>query len=225
VTAPGPREAEMAKLLENTFRHVNIALVNELAVFCRVLDIDIWEVIRLASTKPFGFMPFRPGPGVGGHCIPVDPSYLSWAVRKHGFQFRFVELAQEINDRMPSYVVSRLAELLNEVGIAVSRSRLLCVGVAYKPDVADCRESPAVHVLRKLLALGADVDYLDPHVPSLTVDGKMLSSVDLGERPYDVALILTAHSQVDLSSVASCAGVVLDTRDAMGTLAPNVRRL
>jgi nucleotide sugar dehydrogenase len=225
VAAAGPREAEMAKLLENTFRHVNIALVNELLVFCRTLNIDIWEVIRLASTKPFGFMPFRPGPGVGGHCIPVDPSYLSWAVRKHGFQFRFVELAQDINDRMPTYVVSRLTEILNESGLAVSRSRVLCVGVAYKPDVADCRESPAMHVLRKLLALNAKVDYIDPHVPTLNVDGRSLSSVDLGGEPYDVAIILTAHSAVDLSAIAACSGTVLDTRDAIGGSVPNVRRL
>jgi nucleotide sugar dehydrogenase len=214
VRASGPRAAEMAKLLENTFRHVNIALVNELTVYAHALGIDIWEVIRLAGTKPFGFMPFYPGPGVGGHCIPVDPSYLSWAVRKHGFQFRFVELAQEVNERMPTYVVSRVTELLNEHGLAVSRSRILCVGVAYKPDVSDCRESPSLHVLRKLLALRADVDYLDPHVPEVTVEGRKLRSLDAPEGSYDLAVVLTAHSAVDLDAVAASSAVVFDTRNA-----------
>lgn len=214
VPASGPRAAEMAKLLENTFRHVNIALVNELTVYCHALGIDIWEVIRLAGTKPFGFMPFFPGPGVGGHCIPVDPSYLSWAVRKHGFQFRFVELAQEINERMPAYVVSRITELLNDRGFAVSRSRVLCVGVAYKPDVSDCRESPALHVLRKLLTLRADVDYLDPHVPEVVLDGRRLQSVKSLDRRYDLAVVLTAHRSVDLDAVAAASDIVFDTRNA-----------
>src|SRR4029078_7631792 len=171
VRASGPREAEMAKLLENTFRHVNIALVNELAIFANTLGLDIREFIRLAGTKPFGFMPFQPGPGVGGHCIPVDPSYLSWTMRRLGFQSRFVELAQEINDRMPSYVVSRLGELLNQRGLAVSRARILCVGVAYKKGISDFRESPALTVLKTLLALGADISYVDPYVPSVQVNG------------------------------------------------------
>ena len=214
VPASGPRAAEMAKLLENTFRHVNIALVNELTVYCHALGIDIWEVIRLAGTKPFGFMPFFPGPGVGGHCIPVDPSYLSWAVRKHGFQFRFVELAQEINERMPAYTVSRITELLNDRGFAVSRSRVLCVGVAYKPDVSDCRESPALQVLRKLLALRADVDYIDPHVPEVIIDGRTFRSADSLDRQYDLAVVLTAHSAIDLDAVAAVSDVVFDTRNA-----------
>jgi nucleotide sugar dehydrogenase len=214
VPASGPKAAEMAKLLENTFRHVNIALVNELTVYCHALGIDIWEVIRLAGTKPFGFMPFYPGPGVGGHCIPVDPSYLSWAVRKHGFQFRFVELAQEINERMPTYVVSRITELLNERGLAVSRSRILCVGVAYKADVSDCRESPALHVLRKLLTLGADLDYVDPHVPEVRVEGRVLSSVDELTERYDLAVVLTPHRAVDLDAVTAISDIVFDTRHA-----------
>jgi UDP-N-acetyl-D-glucosamine dehydrogenase len=223
VPASGPRAAEMAKLLENTFRHVNIALVNELTVYCHALGIDIWEVIRLAATKPFGFMPFYPGPGVGGHCIPVDPSYLSWAVRKHGFQFRFVELAQEINERMPAYVVSRITELLNERGLAVSRSRILCVGVAYKPDVSDCRESPALHVLRKLATLRADVDYLDPHVPEVTVDGRTMRSVDTLDRRYDLAVVLTPHAAIDLDAVAAASDIVFDTRNAAPAAASVVR--
>ena len=224
VRAAAPREAEMAKLLENTFRHVNIALVNELAVYCHTLGIDIWEVIRLAATKPFGFMPFQPGPGVGGHCIPVDPSYLSWAVRKHGFQFHFVELAQEVNERMPAYVVSRVTELLNERGLAVSRARLLCVGVAYKPNVSDCRESPAAQVLRKLRALGADVDYLDPHVPEMEVDDAVLRAVAAPVGRYDVAVVLTPHDEVDLAEVAEHAELVFDTRNCLPT-GPNVLRL
>ncbi|HEY2834717.1 MAG TPA: nucleotide sugar dehydrogenase [Sporichthyaceae bacterium] len=214
VPVSSPKEAELTKLLENTFRHVNIALVNELTVYCHALGIDIWEVIRLAGTKPFGFMPFFPGPGVGGHCIPVDPSYLSWAVRKHGFQFRFVELAQEINERMPAYAVSRITELLNDRGFAVSRSRVLCVGVAYKPDVSDCRESPALQVLRKLLALRADVDYIDPHVPEVTIDGRTFRSADSLDRQYDLAVVLTAHTAIDLDAVAAVSDVVFDTRNA-----------
>ena len=224
VRASTPREAEMAKLLENTFRHVNIALVNELAVYCHSLGIDIWEVIRLASTKPFGFMPFQPGPGVGGHCIPVDPSYLSWAVRKHGFQFHFVELAQEVNERMPGYVVSRVSELLNERGLAVSRARLLCVGVAYKPDVSDCRESPAMQVLRKLHQLGADVDYLDPHVPQVRLDGTTLDAVTAPAGRYDLAVVLTPHAEIDLQAVVDHADVVFDTRNSTPH-GPTVSRL
>jgi UDP-N-acetyl-D-glucosamine dehydrogenase len=217
VRASGTAEAEMAKLLENTFRHVNIALINELAVFCRALDVDIWEVIRLASTKPFGFMPFQPGPGVGGHCIPVDPSYLSWALRRHGFQFRFVELAQEINARMPSYVVNRAAEILNTAGLALSRSRILCLGVAYKPGVADCRESPALEVTKHLLAKGADVAYHDPYVDSVTLDGRTLQSVGLADalQTADLVVVLTPHPEVDLTGLSGSGTLVLDTRNAV----------
>ncbi len=217
VHVAGPREAEMAKLLENTFRHVNIALVNEMAVFCRQLDIDLFDVIAAASTKPFGFMPFTPGPGVGGHCIPVDPSYLSWRVKQLGFSFRFVELAQEINDRMPAYVVSRLADLLNDAGLALSRSRVLCLGVAYKPGVADCRQSPAVEVVRRLRAKGARVDYCDPHVPSLVLDallvGQELTEELLGA--VDAVVVLTPHRELDLDLVARRAPLVLDTRGVL----------
>jgi len=217
VRASGTAEAEMAKLLENTFRHVNIALVNELSVYCRALDIDIWEVIRLASTKPFGFMPFHPGPGVGGHCIPVDPSYLSWALRRHGFQFRFVELAQEINARMPAYVVNRAAELLNLSGLALSRARIVCVGLAYKPGVADCRESPALEVTKQLLAKGADVAYHDPFVGQVTLSGRTLHSVDLAPAlaTADLVVVLTAHPSVDWSALAEAGVPVLDTRNAV----------
>lgn len=223
VPVAGTREAEMAKLLENTFRHVNIALVNEMAVFCRELDIDLHDVIAAAATKPFGFLPFYPGPGVGGHCIPVDPSYLSWRVRQLGFSFRFVELAQEINARMPSYVVTRLGDLLNDAGLALSRSTVLCLGVAYKPGVSDCRESPAVEVVRRLRDKGATVLYSDPHVPVLDD----LSSVALtGEavRGADAVLVLTPHAELDLALVAAEARLVLDTRAAL-PVSPGVHRL
>ena len=228
VTASSPREAEMAKLLENTFRHVNIALVNELAVFCRALDIDIWEVIRLASTKPFGFMPFQPGPGVGGHCIPVDPSYLSWALRRHGFQFRFVELAQEINARMPSYVGTRAAEILNSAGLAASRSRILCIGAAYKPGVGDCRESPAVEVMRHLLDKGADVRFHDPYVDEVLLAGRTLRSVALDASTLadvDLVVILTAHPGIDWDGVRAAGVPILDTRNAIAAPADNVHGL
>ncbi len=221
VPVAGTREAEMAKLLENTFRHVNIALVNEMAVFCRELDIDLHDVIAAAATKPFGFMPFYPGPGVGGHCIPVDPSYLSWRVRQLGTSFRFVELAQEINARMPSFVVTRLTDLLNDAGLALSRSRVLCLGVAYKPGVSDCRESPAVEVLRRLQAKGADVAYHDPHVPALD-DLTSVALTDLAG--YDAVVVLTPHREIDLARVGAQARLVLDTRAALPRL-PRVHRL
>jgi UDP-N-acetyl-D-glucosamine dehydrogenase len=218
VQVDGTREAEMAKLLENTFRHVNIALVNEMAVFCRELGIDLWQVIEAARTKPFGFMPFYPGPGVGGHCIPVDPSYLSWRVRKLGFTFRFVELAQEINAQMPSYVVTRLADLLNDAGLALSRSRVLCLGAAYKPGVADVRESPAVEVMRQLARKGASVSYADPHVPDLRIDVELLTAVELSASALqgcDAVVVLTPHTAFDLELVRRHAPLVLDTRAAM----------
>ncbi len=217
VEVAGTREAEMAKLLENTFRHFNIALVNEMAVFCRELDIDLWKVIDAARTTPFGFMAFYPGPGVGGHCIPVDPSYLSWRVRQMGFTFRFVELAQEINAQMPSYVVTRLADLLNDAGLALSRSRVLCLGSPYKPDLGDCRESPAVEVMRQLRRKGAVVSYTDPHVPSLVLDAERLEAVDLAAALPDVdaVVVLTPHPSFDLELVRREASLVLDTRAAV----------
>lgn len=218
----------MAKLLENTYRHVNIALVNELAVFCRALDIDIWEVIRLASTKPFGFMPFLPGPGVGGHCIPVDPSYLSWALRRQGFQFRFVELAQDVNARMPSYVVNRASDLANTAGLALSRSRVLCIGAAYKPGVADCRESPSVEVMKHLLAKGADVRFHDPYVEQVTVSGQTLVAIPLDARALadaDLVVVLTAHPGIDWDALVASGVQILDTRNAIKNRSHNVHGL
>jgi nucleotide sugar dehydrogenase len=228
VTVAGPREAEMAKLLENTFRHVNIALVNEMAVFCRELDIDLWDVIGAAKTKPFGFMPFYPGPGVGGHCIPVDPSYLSWRVKKLGFSFRFVELAQEINARMPAFVITRLADLLNEAGLALSRSTVLCLGAAYKPGISDCRESPAVEVMHKLRQKGATVLYSDSFVPSLVLDGDVLRSQALTPEllaSVDAVVVLTPHPDIDLDEVCAHAPLVLDTRAAVTQPSSRVHRL
>ena len=228
VPVAGPREAEMAKLLENTFRHVNIALVNEMAVFCRELDIDLWDVIGAAKTKPFGFMPFYPGPGVGGHCIPVDPSYLSWRVKKLGISFRFVELAQEINARMPAFVITRLADLLNDAGLALSRSTVLCLGAAYKPGISDCRESPAVEVMHKLRQKGATVVYSDSFVPELTVDGQQLTSQELTPEllgSVDAVVVLTPHPGVDLDEVARSASLVLDTRAAITQPSSSVHRL
>lgn len=215
VEAKGTREAEMAKLLENTYRHVNIALVNEMAVFCRELGVDLWDAIGLASTKPFGYQAFHPGPGVGGHCIPIDPNYLSYKVRTLGYPFRFVELAQEINNRMPEYVVSRAMAQLNENGLALSRSRVLLLGVTYKPDIADRRESPAEPVARKLLEAGAEVAYHDPHVTSWSVAGHEIERVDeLTVAKADLAVLLTDHSEYRAESLP--AGVpVFDTRGAL----------
>ncbi|MEJ5945817.1 nucleotide sugar dehydrogenase [Pseudokineococcus basanitobsidens] len=213
VVAASPREAEMSKLLENTYRHVNIALVNETARFCHELDIDIWDVVRCAATKPFGFQSFRPGPGVGGHCIPIDPSYLSYAVKAQlGYPFRFVELAQEINQSMPGYVARRVQDLLNEQGRAVKGSRVLLVGTTYKPDIADQRETPAYGVARALRALGAVLRQHDHLAPSLVVDGDPVDGLDeLLPGAADVAVVLQHHSALDVGALRAAAPVVLDT--------------
>jgi nucleotide sugar dehydrogenase len=214
VTTRGTREAEMAKLLENTYRHVNIALVNEMAVFCDDLGIDLWDAIEAASTKPFGFQAFSPGPGVGGHCIPIDPNYLSYRVRQLGYPFRFVELAQEINARMPAYVVSRAQRLLNDHAKAVRGSVVVLLGVTYKPDVADERESPAQPVARRLLALGARVRYHDPFVDAWRVDGLPVVRADLDRdiAEADLVILLQPHRDYDLDALAKAAQLVLDTR-------------
>jgi UDP-N-acetyl-D-glucosamine dehydrogenase len=218
VVLPGPREAEMAKLLENTYRHVNIALMNEMAIFCRELGIDVWEVIRGAATKPFGFQAFYPGPGVGGHCIPVDPNYLSFRVGQLGYPFRFVELAKEINARMPAYVVSRITELLNQQGRPVNGSKVVLLGVAYKPGVADIRETPALPISRKLLDLGATLYFADPHVEEFSVDHRPIEKIDVSDLPgvdADIFVVITAHESLDLSALASNGHLVLDTRGVM----------
>lgn len=215
VVAKGTREAELAKLLENTYRQVNIALVNELAVFCHSMDIDLWDSIRCAATKPFGFQAFRPGPGVGGHCIPIDPGYLAHRVKDVlGQTFRFVQLAQEINAGMPSYVVRRAQDLLNEQARAVRGARVTLLGVTYKPDVSDQRESPSLEVARILLDLGADVSYHDPFVESWTVAGRFIAShATLQEalQLSDLVLLLQPHSSFDAAALAGCTALVLDT--------------
>ena len=218
VLAASTREAEMAKLLENTYRHVNIALVNEMAIFCRELDVDLWDAIRCAATKPFGFQPFYPGPGVGGHCIPIDPNYLSYKVRTLGYPFRFVELAQEINGRMPGYVTERAAELLNRNAQPVNGARVLLLGVTYKRDIADQRESPARPIARKLRARGAAVAYHDPHVPAWQVDGEAVPrAADLAAAvaAADLVIVLQPHRDYDLAQIARSARLLLDTRGAV----------
>jgi UDP-N-acetyl-D-glucosamine dehydrogenase len=213
VTVSGTREAELTKLLENTFRHVNIALVNELAMFAHDLNIDIWEAIDAASTKPFGFMRFTPGPGVGGHCLPIDPSYLSWRVeRSLGQNFRFVELANDINNHMPHYVVQRLTLGLNERQRSVSGSRILLLGLTYKANTADIRESPTLDVAQRLVQLGADVRIADPHAAkSVEVIGAIrVDATDDEVTAADAVVLLVAHSEFDLASIAESAPYLLD---------------
>lgn len=230
VPAASPREAEMAKLIENTFRQVNIALVNELAVHARDLRVDVWEALRLAGTKPFGYMPFWPGPGVGGHCIAIDPSYLSWRVgRQLGYGVGFIEHANEVNRKMPAYVVSRIGEALNEVGKPIKGSRILVLGVAYKAGVDDDRESPSLEVLELLRAKGAEVAFHDPYVPEETVGGERLTSVPLTEevvREQDAVAILTAHPGIDYQGLVEAASLVFDARGVTMPLErPNLVRL
>ncbi len=199
VRVSGTKEAEMVKLLENTYRHVNIALINELAILCNMLEIDIWEVVNAAKTKPFGFESFRPGPGVGGHCIPVDPNYLSFKTRQIGKPVRFVELAQEINNSMPSYVVSRLLEKMNLLEKPFKNSKILILGVAYKKDIGDVRESPAIGIIENLFERGVNVKYYDPFVDSLLVNTKYVEKEDSFDNinKYDLVLVHTAHTDFE----------------------------
>ena len=228
VPVSSARAAEMAKLLENTFRHINIALVNELAVLCQDLSVDVWEVIEAAATKPFGFMPFYPGPGVGGHCIPIDPMYLSWRVRQMGTAARFIELAREVNSGMPQYCVERVAELLQARGSSLVDADVLVLGVGYKRDLGDLRESPALVVLQELRGSGAVVRYHDPYVPELVLDdGAQLKSVDLdahGLAQAACVLVLTDHRCVDYDEVVRHASLIFDTRNVVPR-APHVHRL
>jgi UDP-N-acetyl-D-glucosamine dehydrogenase len=216
VPVSSPTAAETVKLLENTFRSVNIALANEVAIMCRYLELDVWEVINAAATKPYGFMPFFPGPGLGGHCIPVDPSYLSWKLRRLNYHARFIGLADDINQHMPEYVVGRAAEILNDQGKSVRKARVLILGVAYKPDIGDLRESPALDLIGLLRRRGAEVVYADPHVPGpIEVEGGPLSAVDVSAellRQQDLVLITTPHRAFDWDLIADHAGEVLDTR-------------
>ena len=221
------RAAELAKLLENTFRHVNVALVNELAMFAHDLDIDVWEAIDAAATKPFGFMKFTPGPGVGGHCLPIDPSYLSWTVRQRlGRSFRFVELANDINDHMPDYVASRLMRALNKQGVALSRAKVLVLGLAYKRNAGDARESPAVTLIHRLLADGAEVAVADPHVVERMPTDALTRRVALTEQELtraDAVVLVTDHDAFDYDLVTAHAALVLDTRHRLD--GPNVEQL
>ena len=221
------RVAEAAKLLENTFRAVNIGMANEMARLCYALNIDTWEVIRAAATKPFGFMPFYPGPGIGGHCIPLDPHYLSWKARQHGFDSRFIGLAEEVNSRMPDHVVQLIADGLNDVRKAMNGSRVLLLGVAYKKDIDDVRESPALSIIDRLRAKGADVRYHDPFVESVHFEdahtqgsGEPLESVLLTDAELsaaDCVVIVTDHSDIDYQRVCQLTTLIVDTRNALNS--------
>jgi UDP-N-acetyl-D-glucosamine dehydrogenase len=213
--------AEMAKLLENTFRMINIGLVNELAIMCERLNVDVWEVIDAAATKPFGFMKFTPGPGLGGHCIPIDPLYLSWKMKSFHYNARFIELASEINTNMPRYVVSRVMEALNDRGRAMNGSRLLVLGAAYKPDIDDVRESPALDVIGLLRRKGAQVEYHDPYIPHIhhEADGWRMDSIKDDDLMASVAasdgvVIITNHKVYDYKAIVDCAKFVFDSRNA-----------
>lgn len=224
----GTKEAETAKLLENTYRHVNIALINELAMFCHALGIDVWEVVKAASSKPYGFQAFYPGPGVGGHCIPVDPAYLSYEVKRRlGADFRFIETAMDINNGMPHYVVSRIQAILNRDGKALKDAKVLLLGLTYKPDIADLRESPSLEIFEILLEDGADARFFDPHVTTARIGATvqerqpdLFDAVDAS----DVVVLLQAHKAFDLEAIVARGKQVFDTR---GILAPagNVERL
>jgi len=223
VPVSSPATAEMVKLLENTFRAVNIALANEFAIMCRRLGVSVWEVIAAAATKPFGFMPFYPGPGLGGHCLPSDPHYLSWRMRLAGYEPRFIAFADEINRQMPTYVVQLVADALNDRARAVRGARVLALGVSYKAGVADTRDSPALEVIALLRAKGALVDFHDPLVPAVTVDGAVLKArpwAEVDPAAYDVVLILTAHPGYDWAAIVERARLVIDTRNATGELGP-----
>jgi UDP-N-acetyl-D-glucosamine dehydrogenase len=229
VPVSSTRVAEMVKLLENTFRSVNIGLVNELALMCERMGIDVWEVIDAAATKPFGFMPFYPGPGLGGHCIPIDPFYLSWKARLAGFEARFIELAGHINASMPYHVIHRVTQALNSHAKAVKGSRLLVVGVAYKADIDDTRESPALDIMEMLREMGGVVSYHDPYVPELVLEDRKETSVALTAetlRQSDCVVITTAHSSVDYELIFREAPLIVDTRNAMkGKVSPKIFRL
>ena len=217
VVVSSPQAAEMVKLLENTFRAVNIGLVNELALMCRTLGVDVWEIIDAAATKPFGFMPFYPGPGLGGHCIPIDPLYLSWKARISGFEPRFIDLANQVNVSMPRAVASIVVDVLNERGRSLNGSTILVLGVSYKRDVNDARESPAIEIITELSRRGAVVHYHDPYVPELAVGTRSFRSVPLDDQVVsgaDCVLIVTDHTGIDYKRVVDLAKVVVDTRNA-----------
>ena len=213
----------MTKLLENTFRMINIGLVNELAIMCERLGVNVWEVIEAAATKPFGFMKFTPGPGLGGHCIPIDPMYLSWKMKEMNYNARFIELASEINTNMPRYVVSRILEAMNDRGKTLKGSKVLVLGAAYKPDIDDVRESPALDVIALLKKKGADVTYHDPYIPEIhhEAEGWKMNSIQdvmAGVRDADAVVIVTNHSTYDYPAILAQAKFIFDTRNALGKL-------
>lgn len=219
--------AEMVKLLENTYRMINIGLANEMAVMCRRMGIDVWEVIQAAATKPFGFMPFYPGPGLGGHCIPIDPFYLSWKTRQAGIEARFIELAGYINGQMPQFVVDRLQDALNDQGKPVKGTRIHIMGVAYKKDIGDVRESPALDIMLLLERRGARITYSDPYVPELRVDGFELDALpESAAAEADCTVVVTDHSAFDYGKLAATAPLIFDTRNALkGYSGPHIVRL
>jgi UDP-N-acetyl-D-glucosamine dehydrogenase len=228
VPVNGTETAELVKLLENTFRSVNIGLVNEMAIVCDKLGVNIWEVIEAAATKPFGFMKFTPGPGIGGHCIPLDPHYLAWKMRTLNYKTRFIDLASEINSEMPAIVVRKIAQALNDEKKAVNGSRILVLGVAYKKNIDDMRESPALDIIRLLESQGARVFYHDPYVPKFREDGHEHTSVALTDKEIaaaDAVVIVTDHSSVDYQRVVSLAAVVVDTRNATARLSKGKGRI
>ncbi|HUJ56644.1 MAG TPA: nucleotide sugar dehydrogenase [Gaiellaceae bacterium] len=224
-----PEAAELTKLLENIFRAVNIALMNELAMLCDRMDIDVWEVVDAAATKPFGYTRFSPGPGLGGHCIPIDPFYLTWKAREFGFYTEFIELAGKVNEEMPYFCRSLVSQALNHhAQKSMKGSRILVLGVAYKPDIGDLRESPALKLIALLQNAGADVSYHDPHVPTLSHNGTSLSSVPLDASAYDCVVVVTDHSSLDYDRLVDEAQLVVDLRNATGgkgTAAPHVFKL
>jgi UDP-N-acetyl-D-glucosamine dehydrogenase len=229
ITVPGTREAELTKLIENTFRHVNIALVNELAMYAKEWNIDIWEAIEAASSKPFGFMPFWPSPGWGGHCIPLDPSYLSWRVRReNSHDMRFIELAQSVNAQMPKYVVDRVSWLLNDHGKALRDSKILGIGIAYKGGTEDTRGSPGLNVLESLVKKGADVAYHDPLVPEVVIGGSLYRSIRVSPEALsdkDIAVIFVPQVGIDWNLVYEAAPAILDCCNALGRQDLKVTRL
>ncbi|MDX6523835.1 MAG: UDP-N-acetyl-D-glucosamine dehydrogenase [Gaiellales bacterium] len=228
VPVSSPDAAELVKLLENIFRSVNIALVNELAMLCERLGLDVWEVIDAAATKPYGFMRFTPGPGLGGHCIPIDPFYLSWRARQFDFQTEFIELAGKVNTSMPYFCAERVSQALNEVRKPVRGSRVLVLGVSYKPDVGDVRESPALKLIELLGGLGAEISYHDPYVPDLRDQGLDLRSVDLDDGTVaaaDIVCVVTAHSGIDYADLADRAQLVFDFRNVVPRIEGRVHTL
>ena len=228
VTVSSPEAAELVKLLENTFRSVNIGLVNEMAIVCDRLGVDIWEVIEAAATKPFGFMKFTPGPGIGGHCIPLDPHYLAWKMRSLNYKTRFIDLASEVNSSMPDFVVEKIARGLNDDRKSVKGSRVLVLGIAYKRDIDDMRESPALDVMRLLEARGAEVVYHDPHVASFREEGHEAFSVALTAaelKQADAVVVITDHKAIDYQLVADNAGLVVDTRHVFSKTRPGTARI